>query len=278
VSEVSRTAIGVAWLRAKERVRPDRLFDDPYAADFVAGARDMMRPDAERAERTGGQAGDLGALFGTHVVVRTRFYDDYLLAATAAGCRQVVLVAAGLDARAFRLAWPDGVRLFELDLPDLLEYKERVLAARAAVPSCARTVLPVDLRADWAAPLVAAGFRPAEPTAWLVEGLLVYLSATDAVGLLGAIGRLSAPASQLACEHRDASSETLLDRVRETPSMANVLAMWKGELGDWLRRDGWLTRVHEGAALARSLGRADLESVQTNFLSAVRADVAAPTS
>jgi hypothetical protein len=84
----------------------------------------------------------------------------------------VVLLAAGLDTRAFRLTWPDGVRLFELDLPDLVDYKERVLAEQAAVPRCQRTVLRVDLREDWPARLESAGLRPGEPTAWLIEGLL----------------------------------------------------------------------------------------------------------
>ncbi|HEV8557705.1 MAG TPA: SAM-dependent methyltransferase [Actinophytocola sp.] len=279
ISGVSRTAIGVAWLRAQERLRPDKLFDDPYAADFVMGAREMM---AEAASRSGERGRAVGALFGKHVVIRTKFYDDYLLSACAAGCRQVVLVAAGLDTRAFRLDWPAGVRLFELDLPDLLDYKERILDAREAAPRCERTVLAVDLREDWAGRLVEAGLRPTEPTAWLIEGLLVYLGYEEAAGLLTAIGSLSAPGSQLSCEDRNSASESLATRVREAPELAEVVALWKGglgtDLGDWLTRDGWQVRGHNGTALAGTYGRADAEAAYVGFLTAVRDGSAERTS
>lgn len=279
VTGVSRTAIGVAWLRAQERLRPDKLFDDPYAADFIVGAREIM---TEAATRSGERGRAVGALFGKHVVVRTRFYDDYLLAATGSGCRQVVLVAAGLDTRAFRLDWPPGTRLFELDLPDLLDYKERILDARAAVPRCERTVLRVDLREDWADRLVGAGFRPAAPTAWLIEGLLVYLSPDEAAALLTAIGELSAPGSQISCENRDSASDELLSRVRATPAMSEVVSMWKGGLGrdlrDWLTGNGWRVTTHDGTALAESYGRGDAEAAYVGFLTAVRAAAAPATS
>jgi methyltransferase (TIGR00027 family) len=271
VTGVSRTAIGVAWLRAQERLRPDRLFDDPYAADFVIGAREVT----ERArEEAGDQGRKIGALFGLQVVVRTRFYDDYLLTAAAGGVRQVVLLAAGLDTRAFRLDWPDGVRLFELDLPELLDFKERILASRSAVARCERVVLPADLRADWVTPLTEAGFRPEEPTAWLVEGLLVYLSAEEATRLLTTVTELSAPGSRISCEHRDDASESLMDRVRETPEMAHVLAMWKGglgrELGGWLTRNGWHVETFDANALAKTYDRTDLGEAPAGFITATR--------
>ncbi|MER6798560.1 SAM-dependent methyltransferase, partial [Amycolatopsis mediterranei] len=177
---VSRTAIGVAALRAYESRRPDRLFDDPYAAAFFEAGRSALPGTSPE----GPQAG-LGAMFYPQVVIRTRFYDDYLL---GAGCAQVVLLAAGLDTRAFRLAWPDGTRLFELDLPEVLAFKDEVLGRHGAEPACARVVVPADLREDWAAALREAGFDPAVPTAWLAEGLLMYLTPEEAERLLTTVG------------------------------------------------------------------------------------------
>jgi O-methyltransferase involved in polyketide biosynthesis len=158
LSGVGETALGAAMMRARESLRPDRLFDDPYADAFVAAAPEAFADGP--ADSDNGALAALEAAFSSAVVVRTRFYDDYLLAACAAGCRQVVLLAAGLDTRAFRLNWPDRVRLFELDLPEVLAFKEGVLARRRAAPRCARTALPVDLREDWPAQLTDAGFEP----------------------------------------------------------------------------------------------------------------------
>src|SRR5205823_2732807 len=123
------------------------LFTDRLAPAFVAAA--------------GGAAPDATAVppgASEFLAIRTRFYDDYLLDACAAGAHQIVLLAAGLDSRAFRLDWPPGVRLFELDLPELFRFKESVLAARGVVANCERVTIGVDLRAGWATPLAAAGF------------------------------------------------------------------------------------------------------------------------
>ncbi|HZD74011.1 MAG TPA: SAM-dependent methyltransferase [Actinomycetota bacterium] len=273
LSSLSQTALGMARVRAGESRRPDRLFDDPYAAAFVAAARDAL-PEAPAV--SGGRA-ELGAVFAFHGVIRTRFFDDYLLGATAAGCRQVVLLAAGLDTRAFRLAWPGGVRLFELDLPQVLEFKERVLAARQAVPRCERVVLTVDLRQDWPAALSRSGFRPTEPAAWLAEGLLIYLSADEAASLLTAVGELSAPASRLAFEHSAIAQSPLLARARSTPAMDRFTKLWKGGLGaegpGWLARHGWRVQLHERAALAARYGRSLPASSAGGFVTASREQV-----
>jgi methyltransferase (TIGR00027 family) len=103
-------------------------------------------------------------------VIRTRFFDDYLLDATAHGIRQVVLLAAGLDTRAYRLRWPPDVDVYELDLPEVMGFKGEVLTERRAASRCERTVVPIDLRKDWTVPLSKAGFSSSEPTAWLAEG------------------------------------------------------------------------------------------------------------
>ena len=144
VSGVSRTAFGVARLRALEQRRTTPLFNDPHAELFVTAAGyEVVQPEDPAHH-----------VFGMQVAIRTRFYDDYLLAAAARGCRQIVLLAAGLDTRAFRLDWPQDTRFFELDLPELLDFKEQVLANQA--PRTQRTILPVDLREAWPARLIDA--------------------------------------------------------------------------------------------------------------------------
>src|SRR4051812_36764868 len=141
MDEVSKTALGVARVRAGESERADRLFDDPWAAKFCAAAPDQV-PTGERTP--------LALAFAFHAIIRTRFYDDYLL---GSDCRQAVLLAAGLASRAYRLDWPSGTDLYEIDLPAVLAFKETVLGD--AEPRCARTVVPADLREDWAKALRA---------------------------------------------------------------------------------------------------------------------------
>lgn len=278
VTGVSRTAVGVAWLRAQEAKQPHPLFEDPFALAFLSEAREVVAQETVRA----GRGDSASAIFGLHVVLRTRFYDDYLLAAAGAGIRQVVLLAAGLDARAFRLAWPDGVRLFELDLPDLLAFKERVLSNRDARSRCARVVLPVDLREDWPARLVEAGFDPSAPTAWLIEGLLIYLTGEEAATLLTRLDGVSAPGSQLSCEHRDNAANSILAKARAAPEMDEVTALWKGGLGEdlagWLDRAGWAVHTYDGATLAGRYGRSHPDANSVGFLTAVKGGSPAGTS
>ncbi|MDT7805962.1 MAG: hypothetical protein QOI78_9395 [Actinomycetota bacterium] len=252
---VGRTAVGVAALRALESRRPDRLFDDPYATAFFEAGRSAL-PAPGDGTREG-----LGPLFAAQVAIRTRFYDDYLL---AAGCAQVVLLAAGLDARAFRLAWPPGTRLFELDLPEVLAFKDQVLTGEGAEPSCERVVVPADLREDWASALREAGFDPGVPTAWLAEGLLVYLSYEDADKMLTTVSELSAPGSRVSFEHRPTdTADGLLARARATPTGERVTRLWLGGLGgrapEWLREHGWEPTAHTRAELAAGYGRSTSE-------------------
>jgi methyltransferase (TIGR00027 family) len=275
---VGKTALGVAAVRARESQRKDRLFNDPYAQRFVDAAPGAFpgEPTSAGNLATLGPLASLGEVFFFHAVVRTRFFDDYLITATAAGCRQVVLLAAGLDARAFRLPWPDGVRVFELDLPGVLVFKEAVLAGCGAVPGCTRTVVPADLREDWATELVAAGFDRAAPTAWLAEGLLLYLTADEAARLLTETGELSAPDSQLSFEHGTIADTALLTQARAMPAMAQYTSLWKGGLGvdapGWLSRHGWQPQLHDRAELAASYGRPVPGPSSGGFLTAVRAN------
>ncbi|RJO73670.1 SAM-dependent methyltransferase [Nocardia panacis] len=192
VSSVGVTALGVAAARALATTRPDALVHDEYAARFVeaAGHEGMRKFVRDQLDDTGVPV----ALMG----FRTKFYDDHFSAAAAAGVRQAVILAAGLDARAYRLDWPAGMVVFELDQPRVLEFKARVLTE--SQPAARRVEVPIDLRADWPAALVAAGFDAAAPTVWSAEGLLPYLPGPAQDALFERIDRLSAPGSSLATE------------------------------------------------------------------------------
>jgi methyltransferase (TIGR00027 family) len=262
LTPVSRTAVGVARIRASESERAGRLFDDPYAARFVAAMPTAYDDTAQRtdAERT------MAARLAVHVIIRTRFYDDYLLAAADAGIRQVVLVAAGLDTRAFRLDWPAGLRLFEIDLPPVLAFKDDVL--RGERPRCDRVTVAADLTGDWPDALRAAGFGPTEPTAWLVEGLLVYLTSADTDRLLTDITRLAAPGCRIACER---GGNVPPSDAGDAP--AGVTALWQGGLEQdvdaWLAGHGWTAEVHGLADVAAGYGRPLRTETQSAFVTAI---------
>lgn len=214
-----------------------------------------------------------GAAFWSHAVIRTRFFDDYLLDATAHGIRQVVLLGAGLDTRAYRLSWPRGVHVFELDPPEVLGFKETVLTERAAVPRCDRTVVPIDLRKDSTVPLTKAGLGTDEPTAWLAEGLLTYLTARESTDLLTRVGELSASRSRLAFEVENLGTKPMRAQARQTPAMRQYTALWKGGLPDalgWLAENGWEPQLHDRATVSLSYGRPQDGSSVGGFVLAVR--------
>jgi len=167
LNNLASTAHWTASVRARENSRQDRLFADPWAATLAG----------EEGQRWLAQRTPDSVL---PIVLRTRYFDDCLQRITqeAAIC-QVVLLAAGLDTRAFRLAWPEGTHLFELDQPDVLDAKENVLRAAGALPACVRHVLPVDLNGPWQERLVTDGFNPGQPSAWLLEGFLFYIFANQ---------------------------------------------------------------------------------------------------
>jgi methyltransferase (TIGR00027 family) len=266
---VGRTAVGMARVRADETGRPDRLFNDPYAQAFATAAAGALPG--------GGVAGSGDPMAGVvhSAVVRTRFFDDFLMDACVSGCRQVVLVGAGLDTRAFRMPWPVGVSLFEIDLPAVLAFKEHVLTATDAVPRCHRVAVAADLREDWPSRLANAGFRPAVPTVWLLEGLLIYLTADEATTLLRAVTELSAAGSRLACECQASDTrQRLAEPV--TPRLARFTEMWKGGLGpalpQWLGEHGWLVRIEDRDPVAEAYGRPSPVPSDGGYLTSVRAD------
>ncbi|MFD4656246.1 SAM-dependent methyltransferase [Kitasatospora sp. NPDC058444] len=214
-SGVGRTALLVAAARAIETHRPDALARDPLAEHFVraspASAHWPLHPDRV----PGGEADPLWGRLGRYFGLRTRVLDDHLLAAARAGTRQVVLLGAGLDSRAYRLDWPPGCVLHEIDTERVLAFKRAVLDAAGAAPAAERRPLAADLREDWARPLLADGFDPAAPTAWLAEGLLLYLPAEAERRLMATVHRLSAPGSTLAYELKDVAGEPAA--VRNSP-------------------------------------------------------------
>lgn len=271
IDGVSATALGAAMMRAQESARPDRLFGDPLAAAFVAAA---PAPFEDVPDSGDGELAALEAAFGEAMVIRTRFFDDYLAAACSAGCRQVVLLGAGLDTRAFRLHWPEGVQLFELDLAEMLAFKEAVLRQQGAHPRCTRRVVPVDLRSDWPSELLAAGFARSAPTAWTAEGLLAYLAHDEAAHLLARVGELSHDGSQLSFERASFAGDSVLSDARAMPAMEEVTSMWKGGLGgdagEWLEQRGWRVRTSERLALAQEYGRPMTTASEGGFVTATR--------
>jgi methyltransferase (TIGR00027 family) len=260
VEAVSRTAIGVARVRARETERPDGLFRDPYAQLF-ASLGELPSSEPPSAAR-------LAIAF--QIIIRTRFYDDWLTAAAAEGVRQFVLLGAGLDTRAYRLEWPTGTAVYELDLPPVVEAKREVLEQADASPACRRTTIGVDLTGEWAGELQTVGFDATQPTAWLAEGLLVYLSAEQAAHILETATQLSTPGSQLATEAVAGTHE----RVTDTDTAATV-AMWQGGLADglqpWLTTHGWKPRFHSLVDVAAKYGRpTQTTRSESGFVTATR--------
>lgn len=206
---VSGTARWTAAVRARESARDDRLFDDPLAAALAGPAGFAM---ADRHDPPGGNP---------FLPLRTRWYDDALTAAVTAGTRQVVLLAAGLDTRAYRMDWPETTAVFEVDQPALLEEKQKLLDAEGARPRCRRVPVRADLTGDWGGALRTAGFDPHAPSVIAAEGLLQYLPEPLARDVPATAAGLAAPGSRLAI---DLISATLirspymretLDRLRE---------------------------------------------------------------
>ncbi|MGV9677327.1 class I SAM-dependent methyltransferase [Nocardia sp. NPDC003482] len=219
VSSVGATALGVAAARALESEQPDALIRDDFAARFVTasgheGMTRWLHEDSDRVE---------SKLASTMIGLRSRFFDEHFRAAAADGVRQAVILAAGLDARAYRLDWPAGTTVFELDQPKVLEFKARVLDEHDAVPAARRHAIAIDLREDWPAALLDSGFDPGAPTAWTAEGLLPYLPGAAQEALFERVERLSAPGSRLALDSMsdlrdlDRMAEFQAEQLRGTP-------------------------------------------------------------
>ena len=218
-SSVGVTATMVAAGRAMASKAETPLINDPYAEPLVRavgvdffvkmldGDVDLSLIPNASPDRTQAIADGMG--------VRTKYFDDYLLAAVATGVRQVVILASGLDSRAYRLDWPSETVVYEIDQPQVIEFKTTTLAGLGAEPTATRRTVPIDLRADWPAALRDAGLDADAPTAWLAEGLLIYLPSEAQDRLFDNITALSAPGSTVATEYVPGLKDLDAERVRE---------------------------------------------------------------
>lgn len=269
-SSVGTTATMVAVGRALASRQPDALIDDPFAAPLVRAVGieffnrlldgELEPAVAEDAHATAGPMAEVMA-------VRTRFFDDFFLQAAAAGIRQVVILAAGLDSRAYRLGWPDGSVVYEIDQPEVIEFKSRTLAELGAEPTAERRTVAVDLRDDWPDALRRSGFDETKPTAWSAEGLLIYLPPESQDRLFDNITALSAPGSRLATEYHPDGAAALTDSNQSVGrrfadqglelDMADlVFAGERRPAGEYLTEHGWQvsgrTRTEVFAGYGRS--------------------------
>jgi methyltransferase (TIGR00027 family) len=227
---LASTAHWTAAVRGREHTRPDRLIDDPWAA-ALAG-QEGAEWIAQRSEGS-----------TVPIVLRTRYFDDFLARITQQdGIRQVVLLAAGLDTRAFRLTWPAGTRLFELDQPAVLEHKEQVMRNAGAEPACERKVIEMDLTSSWEAALLDADFDPLQPSGWLLEGFLFYLPSESVTRILDQVTSLAAPGSWLGFDIVNAITLTFPLTRPWVEMQAQAGAPWLGTMEDpvgFLAERGW---------------------------------------
>lgn len=263
-SSVGATATMVAAGRAMATKDPRKLIDDPYAEPLVeAVGLDFFTKQVKGELDTGdldAQALARVQSLVDEVALRTRFYDDYFLRSAETGVRQSVILASGLDARAYRLPWPATTVVYEIDQPAVIDFKTTVLARLGARPAADLRSVSCDLRDDWPAALRAAGFDSSAPTMWSAEGLLMYLPAEAQERLFDNITALSTPASTLAADYvvrtaslDDANAQSMTAGWREkgfSLDMASLtFAADRCDVVDYLTTKGW--RVD-------SLPRADL--------------------
>jgi methyltransferase (TIGR00027 family) len=277
---VGKTALVAAALRAAETESENPLISDPFARVFLNVAGDgglnwfaAAEVPAEIAELAPDLKPRMKGLVD-YMAVRTGFFDQFFLDATRAGVRQVAILAAGLDSRSWRLPWPDGVTVYELDLPQVLEFKSRTLRENGARPTCNLVNVPVDLRHDWPAELLQAGFDTSAPSAWSVEGLLMFLPAAaqellfERVQELGATGSrivVEAPGENYLDDARAARRETM-QRTRDLAAklqlrggMPDFHDLWyfeeREDAANTLDRHGWDVTVTPAAEVMAGYGR-----------------------
>jgi methyltransferase (TIGR00027 family) len=227
-SSVGATATMVAAARAMATNGPDPVINDQFAAPLVrAVGVDFFTKlvDGELTEADLGDDPQMNiARFADGMAARTRFFDDFYTDAGAAGVRQAVILAAGLDSRAYRLDWPAGTVVFEVDQPEVIAFKSQTLADLGAQPTADRRTVAVDLRDDWVSALRSAGFDPTAPTAWIAEGLFGYLPPDAQDRLLELITENSAPGSRVAAEAVPSTADIDPEAVRER--MQSVTDKW----------------------------------------------------
>ncbi len=278
---VGATALGVAAARAAETASANPLINDPFAKLFVDAAGEGLWSIYADPARLA-EAVDLDAQVRSRIqlmidfmATRTAFFDEFFLGAADTGVRQVVILAAGLDARTWRLPWPDGTVVYELDQPKVLEFKAQTLQSHGARPAAQLVNVPIDLRNDWPKALREAGFDPARPSAWSAEGLVRYLPAQAQDLLFERVHSLSAEGSWLASNVPGAgfTDPDLVRRQREDMQRMRAAAakltdteitdfndLWYAEertpVDAWLREHGWAVSVQNFPELMARYGRA----------------------
>jgi methyltransferase (TIGR00027 family) len=254
-SSVGATATAVAASRAMASQGPDPLLDDPWADPLVraVGIDTFVKLiDGEVGPAEDDPLMNRRAM-NEQITVRTRFFDDFFLQATGAGITQAVILASGLDTRAYRLSWPAGTVVYEIDQPEVIDFKTRTLAALGAEPGARRRTVAIDLRDDWPSALAAAGLDTGRPTAWSAEGLLVYLPPDAQDRLFDNIAALSAPGSRIATEHMDMRNvpsdwaQRLTERSRRVGSNINLAELFctgeRNTAAEYLAGHGWRVDV-----------------------------------
>ncbi|OBB67385.1 class I SAM-dependent methyltransferase [Mycobacterium sp. 852014-50255_SCH5639931] len=260
-SSVGATATMVAASRAVASRGPDALLDDPLAEPLVraVGLEPFIRIVDGQVDFEDDPLFNRKAR-AEQITVRTRFFDDFFTGATKDGVRQAVILASGLDTRAYRLPWPAGTIVYEIDQPQVIAFKTDTLAGLGAAPTAERRAIAVDLRDDWPAALRDGGFDVTQPTAWSAEGLLPYLPPEAQDRLFDNITALSAPGSRVATEHvpdPNAFSDERLQRISERWQRFgfNLNAadlFYRGERNvvvDYLKTHGWHVETHPAREL-----------------------------
>jgi methyltransferase (TIGR00027 family) len=253
-SSVGATATMVAAGRAMATKDPRGLINDPFAEPLVRAVgvdffTKMMDGELDLDAIENATPVRIQTMIDG-MAVRTKYFDDYFINATRDGVRQVVILASGLDSRAYRLPWPAATVVYEIDQPQVIEFKSATLAGIGAEPTATRRTIPIDLRADWPGALQAAGLDTTAPTAWLAEGLLIYLPPEAQDRLFHSITALSVPGSTIATEFVPGIVDFDADRVREMSGsfrdhgvdidMASlVYAGERNHVFDYLRAKGW---------------------------------------
>ncbi|MGA9489900.1 MAG: class I SAM-dependent methyltransferase [Mycobacterium sp.] len=266
-SGVGATATMVAASRALASQGPDPLLDDPFAAPLVraVGLAPFIRLIDGEISLDDDDPALNGRTRAEQMTVRTRFFDDFFIAATDAGIRQAVILASGLDTRAYRLPWPAGTVIYEIDQPQVIDFKTSTLADLGAEPTAERRTVSIDLRDDWPTVLRNSGFDVNKPAAWSAEGLLPYLPSEAQDRLFDNITALSAPGSQLATEHisnPDAFSRESVQRIGERWRRAGfdlnpADLFYQGERSiviDYLTGHGWQVTAYPAPELYQRNG------------------------
>ena len=268
-SSVGATATMVAAARAMATKDPRGLIDDPFAAPLVRAVgikffTKMIDGELDLSPFADADPERVASMLAG-IALRTKFFDDYFTASAATGIRQAVILASGLDSRAYRLQWPAGTTVYEIDQPRVIEFKTTTLTGLGAQPTAGRKTVSIDLREDWPAALRDAGWDAAAPTAWAAEGLLIYLPPQAQDKLFDDITALSAPGSTVATEYvpgimdfdaqrARAMASNMRDRGFDLDMGSLVYAGTRSHVMEYLTGKGWLVTGIPGDQLFTRAG------------------------